>query len=72
MSEERYVTRREGVKLVNETLGIPLTKSVVDKDAHLGRGPKPAAFYGPKHLYTPEEFLRYARGRIVKSADATA
>jgi hypothetical protein len=64
MSEERYVTRREGVELVKQQLGIPLTKSVVDKDAHLGRGPKPAALYGHVHLYTPEEFLRYARNRI--------
>ena len=62
----RYVTRREGVKLVNEQLGIPLSLSTVEKDACLGVGPVPAASYGPKHLYTPEEFLRYAQNRIVR------
>jgi hypothetical protein len=66
----RYVTRRDGVKLVREQLGVPLTKSTVDKDSHLGRGPKPVAKYGPKHLYTPEEFLRYARERVVKLSAA--
>jgi hypothetical protein len=61
---ERYVTRREGVKLVNDELGIPLSLSVVEKDACLGRGPVPAATYGSRHLYVPDEFLRYARTKI--------
>jgi hypothetical protein len=62
----QYVTRRGGVELVRQKTGIPLSKSTVDKDCHLGRGPKPVAKYGPKHLYEPEEFLRYARARVVK------
>lgn len=66
-AQPRYVTRREGVRLVREELGIPLSLSVVNKDACRGTGPVVAATYGPKHLYTPEEFLRYAQGRIVKS-----
>jgi len=68
----QYVTRRDGVKLVRETTGIPLSMSTVDKDCHLGRGPKPVAKYGPKHLYEPEEFLRYALSRIVKLAPSEA
>jgi hypothetical protein len=66
----KYVTRREGVRLVNDKLGIPLSMSTVEKDACLGVGPTPAATYGPKHLYTPEEFLRYAQARIVKLTPA--
>jgi hypothetical protein len=72
METERYVTRREGVKLVNTTLGIPLSLPTVEKDACLGVGPVPAATYGNKHLYTPEEFLRYAQSRIVKRDSVAA
>src|SRR5262245_31558862 len=67
MSEQKYVTRKEGVKLVRER-GIPLTINRVNKDAMDGCGPAPAGKYGPGYLYTPEEFLRYAHDRIVKRA----
>jgi hypothetical protein len=40
MSEDRYVTRREGVRLAREK-GIPLTVGRVNKDAMNGKGPKP-------------------------------
>src|SRR5262249_56534567 len=59
MTDMKFVTRKGGVKLANE-LGIPLRLSRVNKDAHYGVGPKPAAKYGPAHLYDPAEFLRYA------------
>ena len=66
---EKYVTRREGVRLVNETRGIPLTVSTVDKDSCLNRGPVPAAKYGRVDLYTPEEFLRYAETKVKPRPD---
>jgi hypothetical protein len=72
MPVEKYVTRKAGVELVRTTLGIPLSKSTVEKDACLGRGPKPAAKYGSKCLYHPEEFLRYARERLVKCSPEAA
>lgn len=72
MSEEKYVTRREGVELVRSQLGIPLSLATVERDAYLGRGPEPDALYGKTHLYKPEKFLEYARNRIVKCADAAA
>ena len=64
---EKYVTRREGVRLVREQ-GIPLTIGRVNKDSMLGCGPTPAGRYGPGYLYTPEEFLRYATDHVVKRA----
>jgi hypothetical protein len=72
MPTEKYVTRRAGVKLVNEVLSIPLSLSTLNKDSYLGRSPKPAAKYGPKDLYSPEEFLRYARERLVKLSPEAA
>ena len=68
MTEVKYVTRRTGTALANES-GIPLKLSRVNKDASLGVGPKPIAHYGPTELYTPEEFMRYALGRAVPVAD---
>ena len=70
--EGKYITRREGARLAQDKLGIPLSKSVIDKDAATGRGPKPSALYGRRHLYTVEEFCRYARERIVKVNADTA
>lgn len=64
MTEVKYVTRKTGVQLVNERYGIPLKKSRVDKDVALGVGPTPAANYGPTELYTEEEFVRWALGRL--------
>jgi len=67
---ERYVTRREGVALVREQLNIPLTMGRVNKDSADGIGPVAVGKYGPRDMYTPEEFLRYARDRIAKRNEA--
>ena len=71
MSEKKFVTRREGVKLANDQ-GIPLSIGRVNKDSMDGIGPPPAGRYGPTYLYNPEEFLRYAVERVQKSAEVTA
>ena len=60
---KRFVTRRQGVELANAE-GIPLTKSRVDKDCMKGVGPKPAARFGPRDLFTTDTFLKYARALI--------
>jgi hypothetical protein len=65
MSEKKFVTRKEGVKLVREQ-GIPLTMGRVNKDSMDGRGPKPVGKYGPSDIYTAEEFIRYAVDRVLK------
>jgi hypothetical protein len=67
MTEVKYVTRRSGVKLVNERHGIPLKKSRVDKASSLGRGPKAIAHYGPTELYLEEEFVRWALESVSKA-----
>jgi len=64
------LTRRQGVDLVRAE-GIPLTKSRVDKDSALKKGPRPAARFGKQDLYTREEFRAYARG-LLKSTEMEA
>ena len=71
MHDKKFVTRREGVKLVNDQ-GIPLSIGRVNKDSMDGIGPQPAGRYGPMYLYSPEEFLRYATERVVKNAPEVA
>ena len=72
VADEKYVTRVGLVELVNKELGIPLSLSVLNKDACQGRGPKVAARYGNKDLYLPEEGLRYARSRIKRTTEGAA
>ena len=67
MHDKKFVTRREGVKLVRER-GIPLTVGRVNKDAMNGRGPEPVGKYGLAEIYTVEEFIRYAIDRVLKNA----
>jgi hypothetical protein len=57
--------------MLNER-GMPFTLSRVNKDTSFGRGPKPAAKYGPAHLYDPEEFLRYGLERVTKLTEDAA
>jgi hypothetical protein len=64
--ESKFITRKQGVALVNETLGIPLSLATVNKDVHFKRGPIPDAKYGNRDLYRPQTFLTYASKRVVK------
>ena len=61
---EPLLTRKQVVETVREETGIPLRPSRLDKDAMLGRAPKPAAIYGKTHLYTRAAALEYARSLI--------
>jgi len=65
------LTRRQAVELVRTTTGIPLTESRFDKEAMLGRAPKPAALYGRRHLYAPDAVLAWAAS-LIKSTKDTA
>jgi hypothetical protein len=71
MHEKQFITRREGVELA-KAQGIPLSIGRVNKDSMDGNGPQPAGRYGPTFLYKPEEFLRYAIERVLKSASEAA
>ena len=70
--DEPYVTRKQATEIVREETGIPLCPSQFDKDAMLGRAPKPAAIYGKTHLYTRAAVLEYARSLIRPAGETEA
>ena len=69
---ERFVTRKGLAELVNTQLGIPLTKSRIDKLAMQGKGPRKAASYGPADLYDPDEGLNWAKKTFAVDNDEAA
>ncbi len=62
--DERLLTRPECVELIEEKIGAPVTKSRFDKDAMLGRAPRPTAFYGRMQLYRASDVLAYGRSLL--------
>ena len=62
--DEILVTRDQIVQIVREELGIPITKSAIEKAAMLGIGPEPAARYGKAFLYRKGVALAWARTLI--------
>jgi hypothetical protein len=67
---EPFLTRKQAVELVRSETGIPLTNSRFDKEAMLGRAPKPAALYGRQCLYTKAAVLEFARSLITPTTEA--
>jgi hypothetical protein len=67
---EKYLTLREALRHIESEIGVRISTSTAHKDACIGRGMKPAAKFGPKLLYTPEQALEYARNRIVRLSSA--
>lgn len=63
LNPEKLVTRRQLADLVREQLGIPLTKSRIEKDAALGCGPKVTAIYGRCHLITVRDGFAWAAAK---------
>lgn len=61
---EPFLTRRTGVKFVNEKLGVPLTKSTFDKRAMKGQTPRPDKFYGKTELYRPKTLEDWALAEL--------
>jgi hypothetical protein len=66
VKEVKFVTRREGVRIVREQ-GIPLTVSRVNKDAMNGVGPEPCGKYGPSEIYELPKFIQYAIDRVKRA-----
>lgn len=62
--KEALVTRDEIAAAAKSELGIPLTKSAIDKAASGGRGPKPVARYGNSYLYEKAAALEWAKSLI--------
>jgi hypothetical protein len=67
LEQPKYLTRAEIPKFLAEH-GFPLGRSTIDKLSMPSRGdnagPKPAGVWGNRHLYTPEQVLRWARSRF--------
>jgi len=70
MSEgkEPLLTRDQIVESAREKLGIPITKSTIEKAAMNGTGPQPAARYGKAFLYEERVALAWARTLITPVA----
>ena len=63
------MTRRQFVEFVKRQTGIPLTYSRLMKDGASGRGPRPAAVFGKRNLYSEADALTYAKA-LVRSTEA--
>ena len=62
--KEPLLTRDHIVDAAQTELGIPITKSTIDKAAMNGTGPKPAARYGKAFLYEKSVALDWVRSLI--------
>ena len=71
MTDEPLLTTDKVAELIQQKLGAPCPPSRITQDRHRGRGPKPAAKYGRRLLYTSEEALNYGR-TLIEQLDATA
>jgi hypothetical protein len=66
MSENQFppdgplLTRRDIPEFIRQEIGIPVTKSTVDKTRMYKTGPKPAGFYGKTELFTRPEVKEWA------------
>ena len=69
---ERFVTRKELAELVNTQLGIPLTKSRINKLAMQRKGPPVAGRYGPADLIDPVKGMDWARRTFANTDDGEA
>jgi hypothetical protein len=58
------VTRREGARFIRETLGLPVTKSTIDKKAMRGQGPPVAGYWGRRELYTRKALTEWALSHL--------
>ncbi len=71
MTDTPLLTTDKVAELIRQKLGAPCPVSRIVQDRHRGRGPKPAAMYGRRHLYTPDEALAYGR-TLIKPLDTAA
>jgi hypothetical protein len=59
-----HITRRGIVALAKDELGLPFSKSHLDKLAMLGKGPKAIGEFGGRHIYDRETVVEWLRGLI--------
>jgi hypothetical protein len=71
ITNELLVGIDDAVALIREQTGIPITKSRIHKDSAKGIAPKPAATFGRRYLWHPNEMVAYAR-TLIKPAGAAA
>ena len=65
---EPLLTRNQIVEVARTELGIPITKSTIEKAAMNGTGPQPAARYGKAFLYERIVALNWARSLVTPIA----
>jgi hypothetical protein len=67
LEQPEFLTRAEIPEFLAER-GFPIGRSTIDKLSMPSRGdnagPKPAGVWGNRHLYRPEQVLRWARSRF--------
>lgn len=56
------LTRKEAVKFIRDELGIPLSRSSLDKKCMDREGPPVAGYWGKRELYTRQNLKGWALG----------
>jgi hypothetical protein len=60
------LTRRGVIDLAQKELGLPLSKSWLDKLTMAGLGPKPIGRVGSRHVYARDEVLRWITTDLIQ------
>jgi hypothetical protein len=66
--KSRYLTRAELAAVLRDDFGFPVSKNLLDKEAHRGTGPEPEGTWGKWVMYTLPSGLAWARKRFRKRA----
>jgi hypothetical protein len=73
-SQPEYLTRAE-LPAFLKSHGYPISRPTIDKLSMPSRGqhdgPKPAGAWGNRHLYRPQDVLKWARARFRSLAKST-
>jgi hypothetical protein len=66
MSDEPLLTAAQAVEFLNNTVGVPTSKSSFSKETMPSRatGPVPTAYWGKRPLWTPSSLRAWAKGRM--------
>jgi hypothetical protein len=59
-TSEKMLTRRAAVEYIRKELGIPISKSTIDKSRMLHGKPQPDGFYGNRELFSEPTLRAYA------------
>jgi hypothetical protein len=58
------LTRREAIAFIRKELGVPVTKSTLDKKSMQGEGPPIRAYYGKRQLYSRVDLREWAMSLV--------